>query len=184
MVSRLGTMLCLSVATLQGGALEAGSICDTVVAEGQFGRIEICASSVLDPQAGNTYGPGNMSDGDPATAWVEGVEGVGIGQWVEMRFDYEMTFQTIELIAGYSKSERLHALNAAPSRVAVLADGWHVQDLWLADSMELQVLRLQTPVSATALRLVVQDALPGARWKDLAISEFHIDLEELNYSSF
>ena len=184
MAFRVFQALCLMSALLPGSAVMAGVQCHVMVEDGQFGRIEICVSSVLEPQAGNNYGPANMVDGDPATAWVEGADGIGLGEWIELRFTTEMTFQTLEIVAGYSKSARLHALNAVPTQLAVVADGTPVDVLSLADGMEMQVLRLTQPVTAHTVRFEVHDAVPGAKWQDLAVSEFYIDLEELNYSSF
>lgn len=57
------------------------------------------------------------ADGDLNTAWCEGVEGPGVGQWWEARFDPERSFRMMRLILGdvsskarYQRSNRLSGL--------------------------------------------------------------------------
>ncbi|MDU8928536.1 discoidin domain-containing protein [Alisedimentitalea sp. MJ-SS2] len=155
--------------------------CDTAIADSQFGRIEICASSTLAGQSGNSYDPANMYDDDPATAWVEAAANDGAGQWVEFIFDGMMRFQTFYIQAGYTKNDSLHKNNARPRDIRVFANGEFIEAIRLADSMQMQTIRLSEPVTAANLRLDVVTSYPGSKWPDMAISEFYVDLEELNY---
>lgn len=159
---------------------KASAHCAELVSGGQFGRIEVCASSVLTPQSGNRYGPRNVFDGDPATAWVEAGPGDGQGQWIEYRFEWPMRVQSFEILAGYAKDRKAHVNNARPRELRVIVDGEFIETVRLDDTMELQRLRLSEPVEAGRLRLQVVSSYPGRKWQDLAISEFYVDLEELN----
>ena len=152
--------------------------CDPAGPATQFGQTYVCVSSHLAPQAGNNYHAAMSYDGDPATAWVEGASNSGIGEWIELVFEREMRVQTIELIAGYAKNQRIFFANARPAAVQVLADGVPIDVFYLADSMGFQTLRLDRPIDTTRLRLWVGDARNGARWSDLGISEIYADLEE------
>ncbi len=44
------------------------------------------ASSVLEPTATSNFRPPNLVDGDLTTAWCEGKEGAGTGEWVRFEF--------------------------------------------------------------------------------------------------
>ncbi|MDI1264093.1 MAG: caspase family protein, partial [bacterium] len=46
-----------------------------------------CVSSVLKPQFGNSYGAKNLFSASTGTAWVEGRDGSGIGEWITVEFD-------------------------------------------------------------------------------------------------
>jgi len=70
------------------------------------GPINVEASSFLPPKNGNTYFPFNAHDFDLRTAWVEGVEGYGIGEYIEFYFEpLSPRVTTIEIYNGYFISE-------------------------------------------------------------------------------
>jgi len=156
-------------------------VCDTVVADGQFGRIRICASSVLPAQSGNTYRPINMVDGNPATAWVEAAANDGRGQAIAYEFEWPMRFQSFEILAGYAKNAKAHKNNVRPRDVRIFADGDFVATVRLQDTMTVQHIRLSEPVTAQVFAVEFASVYMGRKWQDLAVSEFLVDLEELNY---
>ncbi len=58
------------------------------------------------------YAPGNLQDGDPSTAWVEGVDGQGVGEVVVVPcLDLK---KPVEIWSGYGKSPALFAKNSRP----------------------------------------------------------------------
>ena len=152
--------------------------CDPAGPATQFGQTYVCVSSHLAPQAGNSYHAAMSHDGDPATAWVEGASNSGIGEWIELVFERKMRVQTIELIAGYAKNQKIFFANARPAVVQVLADSVPIDVFYLADSMSFQTLRFDRPIDTKRLRLLILDSRNGSRWSDLGISEIYADLEE------
>src|SRR5512143_3727607 len=67
------------------------------------------------------YHPLYVSDDDPKTAWVEGVEGNGAGEWLRLRVT-EMDGATqvrLHVRNGYQKSASLFAANARPKDVTI-----------------------------------------------------------------
>ncbi len=61
------------------------------------------------------YAAGNLGDGDPGTAWVEGVEGQGIGEVVIVPcLDLK---KPIRIWSGYGKSDALFHANSRPKTV-------------------------------------------------------------------
>ena len=82
------------------------------------GRFDIRASSRLRGQGGNNYYAKNAHDFSYKTAWVEGVSGYGIGEY--LLYTFEAThprITTIKIANGYVKSERAYYNN---SRVKTL----------------------------------------------------------------
>jgi len=62
------------------------------------------------------YDPGKAQDGNPATAWVEGADGQGIGEILVVQVN---TQRPVRIWTGYGKSSALHAANARPRKVRV-----------------------------------------------------------------
>ncbi|ASP34104.1 hypothetical protein CHH27_13320 [Labrenzia sp. VG12] len=160
------------------GSSDPEDLCFVIVEQGQFGRIEGCVSSVLPRQGRNYYGAGSAFDGDTHSAWVEGRPHEGTGEWIEYLFEDAMVVQTIEIISGYAKNNKTFLDNARPARVTIHADDVPVGSVRLADTPAPQIIRLPEPVSAQFLRLEITDVYPGRKYKDLAITELWVDLEE------
>lgn len=74
------------------------------------------ASSVLEPQYGYTYDASNVLDGDPGTAWVEGVSGLGIGESVTLYSDTPQKVHGIRILEGYMKNQDIYDKNSVPYR--------------------------------------------------------------------
>lgn len=79
------------------------------------------ASSVLASKNGQ-YKPENAFDGDYTTAWVEGAEGNGIGEWVQVNVGRGNEFGTIseliiEIANGYQKTDKTYEENCIPVKV-------------------------------------------------------------------
>jgi hypothetical protein len=82
-------------------------------------HITVKASSSLKGKKKNAYGVDKLMDGDLKTAWCEGAQGPGLGEWIEVRIknlppvcDREGgTWPTFMLVPGYAKSKRLWSGN-------------------------------------------------------------------------
>ena len=69
----------------------------------------LSTSSTLRPQGESNYRPENMDDGDRKTAWVEGVNGYGIGEKVIIKFQdpngtMKIPFRGFRITNGYAKN--------------------------------------------------------------------------------
>lgn len=113
----------------------------------------VWASSELASSDGR-YGAARAFDGDPATAWVEGVAGYGApagelafrdpaettGQGQEalyLRFDTPAVIDGVALQAGFLKSGRLYERNGVPDQVEIAVDGEPLGTYTLSHSMAL-----------------------------------------------
>ena len=61
------------------------------------------ASSVLPATKNISYKPENLLDGDIATAWVEGANSSGTGEWLEFKFAEPVEIHSIDIYNGYQK---------------------------------------------------------------------------------
>ncbi|WP_422378586.1 NADase-type glycan-binding domain-containing protein [Roseibium sp.] len=135
-------------------------------------NLMFCASSILDPQYGNRYGTANLYDGNPSTAWVEGVAGNGAGQKVLIAFDRPRLLSGFEIINGYAKNRDIFRKNArVQSARLTLSDG-SSQLVSLPDVMHENRFSFGTPVEATWLELEIGSVFAGSKYTDTALSEF------------
>lgn len=138
---------------------------------------KLCVSSVLKPQKGNEYGPENMFDGDPKTAWVEGADGDGIGEAIVIRFGEPEDVTTIEILNGYNKSGDIFKKNNRISSVIVKASNGYSAVAELADNGEAQTIDLsnQEISGVRWISIEILTVYPGSKYTDTAISELWVE---------
>lgn len=137
------------------------------------------ASSYLSSQGSQSYKPSHLHDFNHETAWVEGVSGYGVGQWVEYRFPAQQTKVTkIKILNGYVKSYKAWNENARVKRLKVYYNGKAVCILDLQNSRSMQIFNVGTlgnEYNAWKLRFEILDVYPGTKYKDTVISEIIFD---------
>jgi hypothetical protein len=74
-------------------------------------EITATASSVHSPESGVSYQPDNVLDQSIATAWIEGVSGAGVGEWIRCDFTREVKLNRIIITPGYFKTPELWEQN-------------------------------------------------------------------------
>jgi len=142
-------------------------------------KITASASSIRLAVQSNTYYAANAIDGKRSTAWIEGVDGPGIGEWIRFDFDREIVIHRILIQPGYFKSPQIWAEN---NRLAVLtaqfSDG-SSRELTLADSMTSQkadVGVIRTKSVRFVIKSVYYGTNPGST-NDTALSEVAFEWE-------
>jgi hypothetical protein len=142
-------------------------------------KITASASSVRLAIQSNTYYAANAIDGKRNTAWIEGVDGPGIGEWIRFDFDREIVIHRILIQPGYFKSPLIWAEN---NRLAVLtaqfSDG-SSRDLPFADSMTSQKADVGA-IKARWVRVVIKSVYHGTTpgsTDDTALSEIAFEWE-------
>jgi hypothetical protein len=132
-------------------------------------KITASSSSVRLAVQSNTYYPANAIDGKRSTAWIEGVDGPGIGEWIRFDFDREINLHRILIEPGYFKSPAIWAQN---NRIAILtasfSDG-SSRDLTFSDRMDSQKIDVGS-VKTKWVKLVIKSVYYGTD-PDTAISE-------------
>ncbi len=132
---------------------------------------------------GAAYAPDRAHDFNFKTAWVEGVEGNGAGEYLEYSFKMndqikrpeDFGINQIVIFNGYWKSDKLwHAngrvknlkmyVNGVPTCIFTLADVKHPQ------SATFPFIALKAG-EKVVLRFEIIDVYPGKKYDDTAISE-------------
>ena len=145
---------------------------------GQFGDARVCVSSVLPPQAGNSYGPDNLLK-DDSGAWCEGARGPGLGESVTIHQKPRMHFRTLGITNGYAKSDETFRRNGRIKRALIETERGFRKTVTLKDTREYQ--KVVIPTTRTAwIRLTIVEVYPGTSASDTCLSGFAPNLEELN----
>lgn len=136
-------------------------------------KITPSASSVRLAVQANTYYAANAMDGKRSTAWIEGVDGPGLGEWIRFDFDREITLHRILIQPGYFKSPGIWSENnRIAGMTAYFSDGTS-RDLSFDDRLESQkadVGSVKTRWVKLVIKSVYYGTNPGST-DDTAISE-------------
>lgn len=129
------------------------------------------------------YHPSYALDGNPKTAWVEGVEGNGEHERLTIPFSALESARAVRLRIrnGYQKSESLLAANAAPKDVRVhvldaVGRGVTHKDVTLERVMGWQEVTVDVPGGRGVARveLEVLSVHPGKTYRDTCVSDVEL----------
>jgi F5/8 type C domain-containing protein len=144
------------------------------VTPGAF-QIKARASSVRYAVQANTYNPENVIDGSKLTAWIEGVDGPGIGEWLRFDFGREINLHRIMILPGYFKSPQIWAQNNRIAAATLQFSDGSSRHFTFPDIMERQTLDVGA-IKTRWVRLVIDDVFKGTD-PDSAISEVAFEWE-------
>lgn len=144
------------------------------------------ASSSLATVNGISYTAGKAHDFDITTAWVEGKEDHGIGEFLEYSIDLtpanaskNLGITKIILANGYKKTKLTWEENARVKKLRMFVNEKPFGILELLDSFGFQVIhinKLMLPLhKVTTIRFEILDVYPGTKFQDTAISELLFD---------
>lgn len=117
----------------------------------------------------HAYPPSNLIDGDPSTAWAEGADGSGVGQWVDVTLPQKRELRELRILPGYAKRPDLFAKYNRPKTLRFdFSDGTSAT-VTLTDAPALQ----RFPVSAAAdkVRVTILDVYRGTTRNETYVSE-------------
>ncbi len=145
------------------------------------GPYRVSSSSHLPEQGNIHYGSENAHDLNFKTAWVEGVEGYGVGEYLEYRFEHDSPRITqIIIYNGYVKSEKAWQANSRVKTFRMFVNDRAYALLRLQDSRAAQVFSA-APLGRRAdgqdlvLRFEIADVYPGSKYDDTAVAELYFD---------
>lgn len=124
-------------------------------------RITASASSIRLAVQANTYYASNAIDGKRSTAWIEGVDGPGIGEWIRFDFDREINLHRILFQPGYFKSPSVWAQNNRLASVTAQFSDGSSRQLNFSDRMESQKIDIAS-VKTRWVRLVIESVYYGS----------------------
>lgn len=130
------------------------------------------------------YHPTYVVDENPATAWVEGVDGDGVGEWLSLPVSAVTAAKAVRIRIrnGYQKSEVLLVANAAPKLVTFeLRAGDRVvatREAVLDRAMGWQ--QVVIPAGGHGfdnVRMRIDSVTPGKTYRDTCVSDVLVDVE-------
>lgn len=101
--------------------------------------------------------------------WVEGVEGYGIGEYLEIEFKYAS--DEMQILNGFVDFSRMHLYkdNSRVKRILIESEEpAFSKEYELEDVVRYNVLTL--PSKTTKIRMTILDVYPGRKWQDTCIS--------------
>lgn len=141
---------------------------------------ELKASSTLKPQGKFSYSVKNVHDLSYATAWVEGVDGYGEGEWVQYTLPADNpTITTIKIANGYIRTKKAWQENSRVEALELSVNGKPYAMLYLKDVYAEQTFDIGELAPKNGkplvLRFTIRSTYPGTKYKDTAISEIYFD---------
>ncbi len=144
--------------------------------------LSVKASSHLAPIGNMTYEAGNAHDFDHERVWAEGVDGLGIGEYLEYEFPGNCPrITTVKIMNGYVKNETVWKDNARVKQLKMYYQGKPYAILDLEDTRNLQYFNVGVlgPYDADApnwkLRFEILEVYEGEKYEDTVISELYFD---------
>ncbi len=138
-------------------------------------RISASASSVRYAVQNNTYYAANAIDGKRSTAWMEGADGAGVGEWIKFDFDHEITLHRILIQPGYFKSPEIWSGNNRVATATVSFSDGSSRDLNFTDVMQSQKFDVGS-IRTNWVRFTIKEVYNG-KDPDTAISEIAFEWE-------
>lgn len=134
-------------------------------------RIVASASSVRKPDGGNFYFPNFAFDNNLATAWCEGVNGAGVGEWLQFSFDREVTLKQIKIAPGYFKNDEAWRKNNRLARISVQFSDNSTREFSFENDKSVQTLDVGQ-IRTNWVKITIEDYFAGASdSNDTLISE-------------
>ncbi len=133
------------IPTTSGGSESEGSDSGGGTASGwDYANFSLYASSTLPDMAGISYYVGNVMDGSDNTAWVEGVSGDGVGEYVQCVYNGTsiLTIHGVAIKNGYVKTATSFAENGSVRGMVMYVNTSPVANMILERTRNEQVISI------------------------------------------
>ncbi|TDX44496.1 NADase-type glycan-binding domain-containing protein [Orenia marismortui] len=128
------------------------------------------------------YHPINLIDEDPKTAWIEGVEGDGIGEYLTFYFLRAIDIEGMKILNGYAKSNKLFEVNNRIKALELIINRSQRKTILVDDINKEQIINFKAE-NVRSIKLIIKD-IYKAKFDDTALSgiEFltNIESEKVN----
>lgn len=146
------------------------------------GNYKVNASSELKSDSYISYSATSANDLNYKTAWVEGVEGAGIGEYLEYHFKNKSPKVTHIIVSnGYLKSDKAWKNNNRVKSLKVYINGLEYGVLQLEDSKTDQHFKFNgfkynsDGKTDLVLKFEILEVYKGAKYDDTVITEIYFD---------
>lgn len=161
--------------TSQESSLQSDSS-ETEPEEGSPNYVNFSAVSASSELSSSTfsYKVGNVQDWDQSTAWVEGKDGDGIGEWVKLETGETVTITGIEILNGYHKTEELFFANNRAKKVLIeFSDGTKIEKVLTDGYYQNNQVNIGKKVTTQYIKVTILEVYKGSKYSDTCITEIH-----------
>lgn len=162
-------------------------------------KVEAKASSTLPAQGKQSYDVANILSGNRNDGWVEGVEGDGVGEQIEIKKTYEVAlgeeydeeesifFYELCIVNGLTRNEKSWKENGRVKALDFYYCGNLCGTLELEDTMKPQFISLSGLNLAArnkeevTFTFVIKEVYPGEKYQDTALTGIEIAFDTPNH---
>lgn len=157
-------------------------------------RISAKASSTLAPQGQFSYEASHIYNSDRSNAWIEGVEGYGIGEYIEITRSYQVAdegfgvdFEELCIVNGYAQTPEKWAANSRVEDLKFYFNGKYIDTLHLKDTIRPQYFDLTkynlhaASAADSVFRFEIASVYPGEKYADTAITGIEMSFMTPNH---
>jgi tetratricopeptide (TPR) repeat protein len=158
----------------------------------QVKYLNVLRASSSEIEGSRVYSVVDLVDENTNTAWVEGKEGSGIGEWVEIIFGDTFTgdfnnnsgyiftegreINEIKIINGYAKNKTIYYANNRVKKLKISFDDGTSFKAELDDGIfEPQIIQLPETKKVNDIKLTILDVYKGSKYDDTCISELDFE---------
>jgi len=131
------------------------------------------SSSALKGTSTASFQATNLVDDDLRTAWIEGANGPGLGEWVRFEFSEPVLLARIEIANGYQKDPDRFAGSPRVRMVSIEYSSGATQLVELFDTEQLQYI-IPADEAVEWIKLVIVSVYDGEDVEDTSLSEVHL----------
>jgi hypothetical protein len=135
----------------------------------------VSSSSHLRTDRWGQYQAWMAVDGRASSAWVEGVRGSGVGEWIMLTFPGTVEIHSVSLDVGYDSSASLFSKNNRIKRATLVFSNGDTLELGFADrrgTQTIPLVRAPGPNIQTAfVKIVIEEVYPGWKYDDTCLAE-------------
>lgn len=176
-----GKFIINDIPTTTGGTESEGTESGSGTVTGwDYTNFSLVASSTLPDMTGISYYVGNLMDGSSNTAWVEGVSGDGVGEYIQLIYNgtSALTIHGVAIKNGYVKTATSFAENGSVRGLVMYVNTSPVANMMLERIRDEQVVSISpTTISpGDSLVFVIDSVVPGPADgdHDTAITEIRL----------
>lgn len=134
------------------------------------------ASSSAKPYKSFSYTPDKTMDKDNSTAWLEGVKGDGINEWIEFSADTEQYVNGFVLYNGYQKNKTTYINNGKVKKILLTFSDDSTLEYELPtqnfeESQNGNTIKFSEQIKTKSIRFTILEVDKGTYYDDTAINE-------------
>jgi len=131
------------------------------------------ASSYLE-RDGEYFEAKHLADGKADKAWIEGVDGSGLGSWVKIAVPAGTKVSGLKIWNGYWITPTYWERYNRAKDIEVQVDEGEVHKFTLKDEMKPETIRLPSATAGSSIRIKIKGIYKGNTYNDTGFSEIQV----------